>query len=123
MPLCVRAIRGAWRRFGSGLGGQGAREQARRPYVSPRVRRYHTIAEMDFRSTHTMLHEQAIYQHEGEQYQVERLDFENHKAFVRKVEPDYFTTAMTYTRVEVIDEDKQARESEGALSGLGEVSV
>ncbi len=31
-----------------------------------------TIAEMDFRSTHTMLHEQAIYQHEGEQYQVER---------------------------------------------------
>lgn len=81
------------------------------------------LAEMDFRSTHTMLHEQAIYQHEGEQYQVERLDFENHKAFVRKVAPDYFTTAMTYTRVEVIEEDKQARESEGCLSGLGEVSV
>ena len=56
---------------------------------------------MDWRSTHTMLHEQAIYQHDGEQYQVERLDFENHKAFVRKVEPDYFTDAMTYTRVEV----------------------
>ncbi len=82
-----------------------------------------TIAEMDFRSTHTMLHEQAIYQHEGEQYQVEKLDFENHKAFVRKVEPDYFTTAMTYTRVEVIDEDRQAREVAGALAGLGEVSV
>jgi DEAD/DEAH box helicase domain-containing protein len=31
-----------------------------------------TIAEMDWRSTHTMLHEQAIYQHDGEQYQVER---------------------------------------------------
>src|SRR5690606_829839 len=44
-----------------------------------------TIAEMDWRATHTMLHVQAIYQHEGEQYQVERLDFENHKAFVRKV--------------------------------------
>ena len=42
-------------------------------------------------------------QHEGEQYQVERLDFENHKAYVRKVEPDYFTTAMTYTRVEVLE--------------------
>jgi DEAD/DEAH box helicase domain-containing protein len=67
-----------------------------------------TIAEMDFRSTHTMLHVQAIYQHEGEQYQVERLDFENHKAYVRKVEPDYFTTAMTYTKVEVIEEH-QAR--------------
>ena len=46
-----------------------------------------------------MLHEQAIYQHDAEQYQVERLDFENHKAFVRKVEPDYFTTALTYRTV------------------------
>jgi DEAD/DEAH box helicase domain-containing protein len=89
----------------------------------------HNIAEMDFRSTHTMLHEQAIYQHEGEQYQVERLDFENHKAYVRKVEPDYFTTAMTYTRVEVIEEEEreslsscQERDAD-ATFGLGEVSV
>jgi DEAD/DEAH box helicase domain-containing protein len=88
----------------------------------------HNIAEMDFRSTHTMLHEQAIYQHEGEQYQVERLDFENHKAYVRKVEPDYFTTAMTYTRVEVIEEEERetlgdAESEASALFGLGEVSV
>ncbi len=55
-----------------------------------------SIAELDYRATHTMLHEQAIYQHDAEQYQVERLDFENHKAFVRSVEPDYFTTALTY---------------------------
>ena len=94
------------------------------------VERARTIAEMDFRSTHTMLHEQAIYQHEGEQYQVERLDFENHKAFIRKVEPDYFTTAMTYTRVEVMEEQQThpvgahtdvARAS--GIAGLGEVSV
>jgi DEAD/DEAH box helicase domain-containing protein len=58
-----------------------------------------TMAEMDWRSTHTMLHEQAIYQHDGKQFQVERLDFENHKAFVRPVEPDYWTDAMTYTKV------------------------
>ncbi len=67
-----------------------------------------TIAEMDWRATHTMLHVQAIYQHDGEQYQVERLDFENHKGFVRKVEPDYYTTAMTYTRVSVTHEDDGA---------------
>jgi DEAD/DEAH box helicase domain-containing protein len=82
-----------------------------------------TIAEMDFRSTHTMLHEQAIYQHEGEQYQVERLDFENHKAYVRKVEPDYFTTAMTYTRVEVLEVEQQVECPQVAIAGLGEVSV
>ncbi|MBI3183982.1 MAG: DEAD/DEAH box helicase [Myxococcales bacterium] len=82
-----------------------------------------TIAEMDWRSAHTMLHEQAIYQHEGSQLQVERLDFENHKAFVRKVEPDYFTQAMTHTRVEVLSEAAAARCEGGASFGTGEVSV
>lgn len=86
-----------------------------------------TIAEMDWRSTHTMLHEQAIYQHEGEQYQVERLDFENHKAYVRKVEPDYYTDAMTFTRVDVISEDDGAwvrlGEGGGVAAGVGDVSV
>jgi DEAD/DEAH box helicase domain-containing protein len=90
------------------------------------VERARTIGEMDFRATHTMLHVQAIYQHEGEPYQVEKLDFENHKAYVRKVEPDYFTTAMTYTKVEVIEENDGAPLGESttpALIGLGEVTV
>ena len=39
---------------------------------------------MDWRSAHTMLHEQAIYQR-AEQFQVETLDFDNRKRFVRKV--------------------------------------
>jgi DEAD/DEAH box helicase domain-containing protein len=88
-----------------------------------------TIAEMDWRATHTMLHEQAIYQHEGEQYQVERLDYENHKAYVRKVEPDYYTDAMTYTKVAVLSEDDGAFVRldpgvEGGLAaGVGDVSV
>lgn len=62
------------------------------------------IAEVDFRSAHTTLHEHAIYHVDGRQFQVERLDYENHKAFVRRVEPDYYTTAMTYSRVAVLDE-------------------
>jgi len=87
-----------------------------------------TIAEMDWRATHTMLHVQAIYQHDAEQYQVERLDFENHKAYVRKVAPDYYTTAMTYTRVSVTQEDdgafvKPSDSGDGVAVGLGEVSV
>jgi DEAD/DEAH box helicase domain-containing protein len=64
-----------------------------------------TLAELDWRAAHTMLHEQAIYQHDAEQFQVERLDYDDHKAFVRKVEPDYFTTALTYRTVEVLDEN------------------
>lgn len=82
-----------------------------------------TLAEMDFRSAHTMLHEQAIYQHEAEQYQVERFDYDNHKAYVRKVEPDYFTDAMTYVRVNVIQQDQGAALSPDLQAGMGEVSV
>ena len=88
----------------------------------------HTIAEMDWRSTHTMLHEQAIYQHLGEQYQVERLDYDNHKAFVRKVAPDYYTDAMTYMRVSVLEDDVPSARVDASLStslaaGMGEVSL
>lgn len=81
-----------------------------------------TIAEMDWRSTHTMLHEQAIYQHEGRQFQVERLDFENHKAFVRPVEPDYYTDAMTFTKVTVMSRAHEAKAPRHEL-GTGDVSV
>jgi DEAD/DEAH box helicase domain-containing protein len=81
-----------------------------------------SIAELDFRATHTMLHEQAIYQHDAEQYQVERLDFENHKAFVRKVAPDYFTTALTYRTVGVIEE-RTKHVLGRALLGFGDVKV
>jgi DEAD/DEAH box helicase domain-containing protein len=80
------------------------------------------LAELDWRATPTMLHEQAIYQHDGEQYQVERLDWENHKAFVTKVVPDYFTTALSHRKVSVIEET--ARDKIGrAQCAWGEVSV
>ncbi len=74
-----------------------------------------TLAELDWRSTHTMLHEQAIYQHDAAQYQVERLDYENHKAFVRRVEPDYFTTALTHSKVTVLDATAERRVLQGKL--------
>ncbi|MEO1482911.1 MAG: DEAD/DEAH box helicase [Myxococcota bacterium] len=90
------------------------------------------FAEMDWRSVHTMLHEQAIYQHAGVQYQVERLDYENHKAFVRKVRPDYYTDAMTHRRISVTNEDDFGEipvevasgvETAPVQVGLGEISV
>lgn len=60
------------------------------------------LAEVDFKSTQTSLHDHAIYNIDAAQYQVERLDWENHKAYVRKVKPDYYTDAMTYSRVAVV---------------------
>jgi DEAD/DEAH box helicase domain-containing protein len=81
-----------------------------------------TLAELDWRSAHTMLHEQAIYQHDAAQYQVERLDYENHKAYVRRVEPDYFTTALTNSRVTILDPAAERVLPQGKLQH-GDVEV
>ena len=61
------------------------------------------IAETDFTSGPTMLHEKAIYIIEGQLFQVEKLDFDNRKAFVRSVDCDYYTDAITYTKVTILD--------------------
>jgi DEAD/DEAH box helicase domain-containing protein len=97
------------------------------------VERDRSIAELDWRAAHTMLHEQAIYQHDGECWQVERFDYENHKAFVRQVDPDYWTEAMTYVQVSVLEEsatgdagglqaDERARSGPWPC-GWGEVAI
>ncbi len=57
------------------------------------------IGEVDFPSALTTLHEKAIYLHDARQFQVERLDFDGRKAFVRQVDSDYFTDAIVYTQV------------------------
>ncbi|MDP9000655.1 MAG: DEAD/DEAH box helicase [Myxococcota bacterium] len=86
-----------------------------------------SIAEIDWRAAHTMLHEQAIYQHCGECWQVERFDRDNHKAFVRRVEPDYWTDAMTYVQISVIEETVtgtlRSGVDHGWTSGWGEVAI
>jgi len=89
---------------------------------SPQEPSEKTIGELDFRAAHTMLHEQAIYQQDAEQYQVERLDFDNHKAYVRKVAPDYFTTALTYRTVSVLCTN-DTRACDTASEAWGDVKV
>ncbi|HIA01416.1 MAG TPA: DEAD/DEAH box helicase [Myxococcales bacterium] len=66
------------------------------------------IAEVDFHSAHTTLHEHAIYNLDGAQYQVERLDYDDHKAYVQRVDADYFTYAHSHFRVQVLATDGHA---------------
>jgi DEAD/DEAH box helicase domain-containing protein len=61
------------------------------------------IGETDFTSALSTLHEKAIYLIEGRLFQVEKLDFEGRKAFVRTVDCDYYTDAITYSRVTILD--------------------
>jgi DEAD/DEAH box helicase domain-containing protein len=61
------------------------------------------IGETDFTSGPSTLHPKAIYIVEGALFQVERFDFEGRKAYVREVNCDYYTDAITYTRVTSLD--------------------
>src|SRR5215813_14099994 len=76
------------------------------------------IGETDFTSGPATLHPKAIYIVEGALFQVERFDFEGRKAYVREVNCDYYTDAITYTRVTSLDTFEQ----EGVASH-GEVHV
>jgi DEAD/DEAH box helicase domain-containing protein len=61
------------------------------------------IGEVDFPSALTSVHEKAIYLHGGQQYHVEHLDFQERKAYVKKVDVDYYTDAVRYTQVRVLE--------------------
>ena len=71
------------------------------------------IGEVDFPNALTTVHEKAIYLHGGEQYHVEHLDFKERKAYVKKVDVDYYTDAVRYTQVRVLEITDQARTCEG----------
>ena len=61
------------------------------------------IGEVDFVSALTTVHENAIYIHGGQQYHVEHLDFKERKAYVKQVDVDYYTDAIRYTQVRVLE--------------------
>ena len=61
------------------------------------------IGEVDFSSALTTVHEKAIYIHGGQQYHVEHLDFKERKAYVKRVDVDYYTDAIRYTQVRILE--------------------
>ena len=79
------------------------------------------IGEVDRFAAPVLVHEQAIYLHESKQFQVEKLDLENAKAYVREVKVDYYTDAGLSVRVSVLAEFA-AREEKAHLAH-GEVLV
>ena len=83
---------------------------------------HRVIADVSFTSALTTLHEKAIYLHEARQYQVERFDYDGRKAYVRKVDSDYFTDAIDYTQVKELAEFA-SMDVRGAEAAHGEVRV
>ncbi len=67
------------------------------------VRENKVVGEVDLESAPMLLHEDAIYIHEGKQYHIDRLDWEGKKAFAREVQVEYFTDAKVDTDIQVLD--------------------
>src|SRR5713101_436239 len=61
------------------------------------------IGEMDQFSAPVLLHEEAVYLHEGAQFHVDRLDWDEKKAYVHPVDVDYYTDALASVTVQVLD--------------------
>lgn len=84
--------------------------------------KHRVIGELDRFAAPMFLHEEAIYIHEGDQYQVEKLDFEEKKAYVRRVDVDYYTDANLAVNLKVLEVfDSQSDDRIG--KGWGEVMV
>ena len=81
------------------------------------------IGEMDRFTVPMLLHENAIYMHEGVQYQVEKLDMDACKAFIRQVDVGYYTDADLNISLSLLDIEEQV-DAPGTLArALGEIKV
>lgn len=80
--------------------------------------RVRMVGEMDRFAVPMLLHENAIYLHEGAQFQVEKLDFDACKAFIRRVNVDYYTDADLNVSLSLLDIDEEAMHA-----ARGEVKV
>jgi DEAD/DEAH box helicase domain-containing protein len=81
------------------------------------------IGEVDFSSALTTVHPKAIYLHQGQQYHVDRLDFDERKAYVKPVNADYYTDAIRYTQVHVLEIAEEERVAGPGARAHGDVLV
>ncbi|MGH9737355.1 MAG: DEAD/DEAH box helicase [Candidatus Acidiferrales bacterium] len=81
------------------------------------------IGEVDFSSALTTVHPKAIYLHQGQQYHVDRLDFDQRKAYVKPVDVDYYTDAIRYTQVRVLETAEEESVAGPAAKAHGDVLV
>ncbi|MDE3198133.1 MAG: DUF1998 domain-containing protein, partial [Acidobacteriota bacterium] len=81
------------------------------------------IGEVSYTAALTTLHEKAIYLHEAKQFHVERFDFKERKAYVKRVDSDYYTDAIDYTQVKALRTFDRAPVVEHVERAHGDVRV
>lgn len=83
---------------------------------------HRVIGECDRFAAPMLVHDDAIYIHEGQQYHVDKLDFDELKAYVKKVDVDYYTDANLAVSLKVLDVFRSAGETP-VTHNFGEVMI
>ena len=84
--------------------------------------RNQVMAEVDRPDAMTQIHEGAIYGHQGEQFLVTRLEYDDRRAYAKRINPDYFTEAEVDVDVRVLHADLSVP-CAGFVLHRGEVGV
>jgi DEAD/DEAH box helicase domain-containing protein len=80
------------------------------------------LGEIDRPSAPLLVHDEAIYMHGGAQYHVDKLDWAEKKAYVRRVEVDYYTDANLAVDLAVLEQFAEERRGTATVAH-GEVAV
>lgn len=80
------------------------------------------IGEVDRFSAQTLVHEDAIYLHQSQQYHITSLDYEKQKAYGKIVQVNYYTDASLAVDIRVLDTFEKDQER-STIKEWGEVMV
>jgi len=79
------------------------------------------IGEIDEFAAPELIHPEAIYLHQTQQYQIAELDWEGKRAYAKPVEVEYFTDSESKVSIKVLQKDEEKEEK--IIRGWGDVSV
>ena len=85
--------------------------------------RHRVLGEVDLFAAPLLVHEKAIYIHQGIQHHVDRLDWDERKAYVTRTDVDYYTDADLGITLKVLEVFDEAEDQGAGMRQRGEVMV
>ncbi|HET6819466.1 MAG TPA: DEAD/DEAH box helicase, partial [Candidatus Limnocylindria bacterium] len=85
--------------------------------------RHRVLGEIDLFAAPLLVHEKAIYIHQGTQYHVDRLDWAERKAYVTRTDVDYYTDADLGITLKVLEVFEEVDAPPAGKRQRGEVMV
>jgi DEAD/DEAH box helicase domain-containing protein len=118
----LRRRSSGWHSMRRGVAASGLRGAGLAPVRVVEETTGRLVGTVDEPSAHLLVHDGAVYLHQGENYLVSRLDLADQVAFVEQQDPGYITTAKSVTEVEIRGELQTMTWGEAEVS-FGDVQV